>query len=98
MTPQKLPSELQALIEAHIKGFNEHDNDLFLSVFNDTAIIIDGIAPYLWLNPNAPANWVADCDKWRANLGVTSEKLAYELSFWNVEGSSAYAAIAGTLT
>jgi hypothetical protein len=28
---------------------------------------------------------------------VTSEYLSYEMGFWNVEGSSAYAVISGTL-
>jgi hypothetical protein len=92
------PTEIQTLIDNHINGFNNHDNDLFHSVFGDTAIIIDGIAPYRWLNPNAPANWLADVEKWRENLGVTSENLSYEMGFWNVEGSSAYAVISGTLS
>ena len=50
------------------------------------------------MNPNAPANWLADVEKWRENLGVTYEQLSYEMGFWNVEGSSAYAVISGTLT
>jgi ketosteroid isomerase-like protein len=91
------PVEIQALIDTHIKAFNAQDDALFLSIFSDSAIIIDGIAPYRWLNPNAPANWLADCLKWREGLGVTSEHLAYEMGFWNVEGSSAYAVIMGTL-
>lgn len=92
------PAELQSLIEAHVDGFNTHNKEQFLSVFGDTAIIIDGIAPYRWLNPNAPANWLTDCDKWRENLGVTHEHLSYEWGFWNVEDSSAYAVISGSLT
>ena len=92
------PREIQALIETHINGFNAQNNDLFQSVFGETAIIIDGIAPYRWLNPNAPANWLADVAKWREDLGVTHEHLSYEMGFWNVEGSSAYAVIYGTLT
>jgi len=97
-TPNEPPTEIKALIDTHINGFNTQDNDLFLSVFAETAIIIDGIAPYRWLNPNAPANWLADVEKWREDLGVTSEHLSYEMGFWNVEGSSAYAVISGTLT
>jgi ketosteroid isomerase-like protein len=93
-----LPSEIQTLIEDHINGFNTHNNELFFSVFGDSAIVIDGIAPYRWLNPNAPANWLADVDKWRANLGVSREHLSYEMGFWNVEGSNAYAVVTGTLT
>jgi len=93
-----LPAEIQTLIDSHVKGFNAQDNVLFLSVFGHTAIIIDGIAPYRWLNPNAPGNWLADVAKWRAEFGVTYEHLSYEMGFWNVEGSSAYAVISGTLT
>ena len=89
------PAELQTLIDAHVKGCNTQDTDPFLSVFGRTAIIIDGIAPYRWLNPNAPANWLADVDKWREDLGVTYEHLSYEMGFWNVEGSSASAVIVG---
>jgi len=97
MTSQP-PAAIQTLIDAHINGFNSQDDDLFLSVFGDTAIIVDGIAPYRWLNPDAPAHWLADVAKWREDLGVTSEHLSYEMGFWNVEGSSAYAVISGTLT
>ena len=91
------PREIQTLIDNHINGFNTPNTELFLSVFGDTAIIIDGIAPYRWLNPNAPANWLADVEKWRKDLGVSHEHLSYEMGFWNVEGSNAYAVIAGTL-
>jgi hypothetical protein len=80
------PAMIQTLIDAHINGFNSHDNDLFLSAFGDTAIIIDGIAPYRWLNPNAPANWLADIEKWREDLGVTSEHLSYEMGFLECQG------------
>ena len=92
------PADIQMLIDSHVDGFNTQDNDLFQSVFGDTAIIIDGIAPYRWLNPNAPANWLADVAKWRADLGVSHEHLDYEMGFWNVEGESAYVVVSGTLT
>jgi len=91
------PPEIQTLIENHVNGFNNQDSALFESVFSDTAIIIDGIAPYRWLNRNAPANWLADVEKWREDLGVTYEHLAYEMGFWNVEGDYAYAVISGAL-
>jgi hypothetical protein len=92
------PNEIQTLIQDHINGFNTQNTELFSGVFGDTAIIIDGIAPYRWLNPNAPANWLADVAKWREKFGVTYEHLSYEMGFWNVEDSDAYAVIAGTLT
>jgi hypothetical protein len=93
-----LPTEIEILIENHIKSFNTGAKDLFVSVFGDTAIIIDGIAPYRWLNPNAPAKWLADVEQWRRDLGVTHEHLSYQMGFWNVEGSYAYAVVSGTLS
>ena len=61
--PDNPPSEIQTLIDAHVDAFNTQNVELFLGVFGDDAVIIDGIAPYRWLNPNAPANWQA-----RSNL------------------------------
>ena len=63
------PSELQTLIENHVNAFNTQNIELFLSIFGDDAIIIDGIAPYRWLSPNAPAEWLTDVEKWRRILG-----------------------------
>jgi hypothetical protein len=94
----KLPAALETLVDTHVAAFNAQDRARFLSVFGDTAIIVDGIAPYRWMNPDAPANWLADVEKWRAQYGVTYEHLAYELGFWNVEGTSAYVVVLGTLT
>ena len=91
------PREIQTLIENHINAFNSQNVELFLGVFGDDAIIIDGIAPYRWLNPNAPTNWLADVEKWRETFQVTSEHLSYEMGFWNVEGAHAYAVVSATL-
>jgi hypothetical protein len=91
------PKEIQTLIDSHVNGFNTQNIELFRGVFGDTAIIIDGIAPYRWLNPNAPANWLADVAKWREKFEVTYEHLSYKMGFWNVEGSDAYAVMDGTL-
>ena len=96
--PENPPPEIQSLIDNHIDAFNTQNVELFLTVFSDDAIIIDGIAPFRWLNPNAPANWLADVEKWRQDLGVSHEHLAYEMGFWNVEGANAYAVTAGTLS
>ena len=94
----QFPNEIQSLIETHVDAFNTQNAELFASVFGDTAIVIDGIAPYRWLNPNAPANWLADVAKWRDDLGVTHEHLTYEPGFCTVEGSHAYAVISGRLS
>jgi len=94
----KPPVEIWRLIDAHTGGFNSQSPDVFLSVFADNAIIIDGIAPYRWLSPNAPAQWLSDVEKWRKANGVIEEHLSYEMGFWTVEGDHAYAVVSGTLT
>jgi ketosteroid isomerase-like protein len=95
--PDNPPSEIQSLIGKHVEAFNTQNVEFFLTVFSDDAIIIDGIAPYRWLNPNAPANWLADVEKWREAFQVTSEHLSHQMGFWNVEGSNAYAVVSATL-
>src|SRR5262249_20973684 len=94
----KPPAEIQALIEACIKGFTTGDNKLYFSVFSDTAIITDGIPPFRWLNPDAPAKWMADVEIWRKKFGVIKEEFVYEWGFSNVQGDFAYAVVSGTLT
>ena len=92
------PKEIQSLIDNHVDGFNNRNSAQFLSTFGDDAIIIDGIAPYRWMNPHAPADWLADVEQWRKHLDVSHEHLSYEMGFSNVDGSHAYAVIKGTLT
>jgi ketosteroid isomerase-like protein len=91
------PAEILSLITDHIKGFNTQDAALFQSVFGEDAVIVDGIAPYRWMNPDAPAKWLADVAKWRLAFEVSSERLTHEMGFWNVEGAHAYVVVAGAL-
>ena len=69
-------AEIQALVDAHTEAFNTQNTELFLSVFGNTAVVIDGNAPYRWLNPNPSANWLADVENGRRDLGVTYDRLS----------------------
>ena len=93
-----LPDEIRSLVVRHVDGFNKQNTEQFASVFADSAVIIDGIAPYRWLAPNAPANWLADVEKWREAFGVTHERLDYEVGFYAVEGSYGYAVLSASLS
>jgi hypothetical protein len=94
----KPPAEIQSLIDTHIRAFNTRNTKLFLSVFGDSAIIVDGIAPYRWIGPHAPAHWLEDVELWRKANGVVEEHISYEMGFWNEEKQFAYAVVSGTLT
>ena len=48
------PAEIQTLIDTHIKAFNTQDNNLFLNIFGDTAVVIDGIAPLPLVESKCP--------------------------------------------
>ena len=90
----KPPTEIQTLIDAHINSFNSHDREGFSRVFGDTAIIIDGIAPYRWLNPNAPARWLDDVEKWRKANGVIPRRGDWVLRLLTAPAVSAFPGMA----
>jgi ketosteroid isomerase-like protein len=93
-----VPPEIQSLIENHIKAFNTHDTALFYSLFSDSAIVVDGIPPYRWLSPNAPAQWMAEVERWHKKFEVTHEHLDYEMGISLVEEQYGYACVLGSLS
>ena len=95
--PDNPPSEIQILIDAHVDAFNTQNVELSQRLRRRRRHHRRHRALSL-AEPNAPANWLADVEKWRKDLGVTHERLTFEMGFWNVEGANAYAVIAGTLT
>jgi hypothetical protein len=52
------PAEIQNPIEAQVKAFNSHDDDLFFGVFGDSASS-STVSPYRRLNRDGPAHWLA---------------------------------------
>ena len=71
--PDQLPAEIKALIDTVLGGFNSKDSALYTSAFAGDAVVIDGIAPYRWSGPNAPARWFSDAEKWVHDFGVENE-------------------------
>ena len=96
--PSELPSEIKAVIDKVLGGFNNKDAALYNSAFSGDAVVIDGIAPYRWTGSNAQARWLSDAVKWLHDFGVESENLVCDkIVHAAVVGTSAYVVISATL-
>src|SRR5215470_5321359 len=97
-TPSELPSEIKALIDNLLGGFNNKDSALYNSAFSGDAIVIDGISPYRWTGSNAQARWLSDAVEWLHDFGVESENLVCDkILHATVAGTYAYVVISATL-
>ena len=93
------PPEIKALIDTVLGGFNSKHSGLYASAFGVDAVVIDGIAPYLWSGPNAPARWFSDAEKWVHEFGVESETIACDrIVHASVSGTHAYVVLSATLS
>lgn len=96
--PSELPTEIKAVIEKVLGGFNSKDSALYNSAFSGDAVVIDGIAPYRWTGANAQARWLSDAEKWLHDFGVEKETLVCDrIVHAAVVGTYAYVVISATL-
>ena len=96
--PGEVPSEIKALIDKLVGGFNNKDFALYDSAFGEDAVVIDGIAPYRWTGSNAQDRWLSDAVKWLHEFGVESENLVCDkIVHAAVVGTYAYVVMAPTL-
>lgn len=97
--PNEPPAEIKAVIDTVLDGFNNKDSVLYNSAFSRDAIVIDGIAPYRWTGPNAPARWFSDAEKWVHEFGVENENIACDkIVHAAVVGTHAYVVLSATLS
>ncbi|HET7441313.1 MAG TPA: nuclear transport factor 2 family protein [Terriglobales bacterium] len=97
--PNEPPVEIKAVIDTVLDGFNNKDSVLYNSAFSRDAIVIDGIAPYRWTGPNAPARWFSDAEKWVHEFGVENENIACDkIVHAAVVGTHAYVVLSATLS
>ena len=87
------------MIDTVLGGFNNKDSVRYNSAFSQDAIVIDGIAPYRWTGPNAPARWFSDAEKWVHEFGVENENIACDrIIHASVVGTHAYVVLYATLS
>lgn len=93
------PPEIKALIDTLLGAFNRRDSTLYNSIFSDNAVVVDGMAPYRWIGPNAQGRWLADAEKWAQEVGVTNGKVDYDrIVHAEIAGTQAYAVLSATFS
>lgn len=96
--PNEPPAEIKGLIDRVLRGFNNKDSVLYNSAFSRDAVVIDGIAPYLWTGPNAQARWFSDAEQWVRDFGVESETIVCDrIAHSTVGETHAYVVLSATL-
>ena len=97
--PNEPPTEIMAVIDTVLGGFNNKDSVLYNSAFSVDAVVIDGIAPYRWTGPNASARWFSDAEKWVHDFGVENETIVCDRTVHaSVIGAHAYVVLSATLS
>lgn len=92
-------TEIKAVIDRALRGFNSKNAALYNSTFGGDAVIVDGMAPYRWTGPGAQDRWFGDAEKWAHELGVADEKIACnKVAHAEVIGAHAYISLSATLT
>src|SRR5215468_1636484 len=97
--PTQIPTEIKAVIDKVLGGFNSKDSAMYNGAFSSDAVVIDGMAPYRWTGPNAQDRWFADAEKWAHDLGVADENIAYDrVVRADVVGTHAYVVLSAKLS
>jgi hypothetical protein len=93
------PAAALAVINEALDAFNAHDSKGWNSAYGGNVVIVDGMAPYRWVGPTAPAEWWADEGRWSEANGITKLNIANKgIGGWGVSGTRAYISVLATLT
>lgn len=88
-----------ATVNLYIDAFNAGDAQAMSSAFADTASILDGMAPHLWLGPTAAEDWYRDVLVEGQRHGASDYVVTLGNPVHNdVSGDSAYVLVPATMT
>jgi len=97
--PNEQAAEILSLVNTALRGFNSKDAALYNSAFGGDVVVVDGIAPYRWIGPNAQGRWFADAQKWAHDFSVPDENIAYDrVVRADVVGTHAYIVLSAKLS
>ena len=86
-------------VNLYIDAFNAGDVQAMSSAFADTASILDGMAPHLWLGPTAAEDWYRDVLVEGQRHGASDYVVTLGDPVHNdVSGDSAYVLVPATMT
>jgi ketosteroid isomerase-like protein len=88
-----------AAVQQYIDGFNKGDIELMAATFAESAAILDGMAPHLWLGPNATRDWYSDVLAEGEHHGASGHFVTIgDAVHDSVTGESAYVVVPAGMT
>ena len=91
--------DVTTAVTGMVAAVNRIDMPAARAWFTDNAVIVEDIAPYRWEGPNAVEGWLAAMAGSAQRLGVDAISMTLgDPVRIDVEGDSAYALFAGSLT
>jgi ketosteroid isomerase-like protein len=86
-------------VRAYIDAFNAGDTQAMSAMFVESGSILDGMAPHLWLGPNAVLDWYRDVMAESDHMGASGYAVTTGEPVHNqTSGDSAYVVVPATMT
>ena len=60
-----------ATVQRYVEAFNNADEDAMAACFANPGVILDGMAPHVWLGPSATREWFREALAESEHLGVS---------------------------
>lgn len=86
-------------MQAYTAAFNAGDESAMSSMFTEDGVIVDGMAPHVWLGPSAAKNWYRDVLAEAEQHGASGYAVTLgEPLHHDITGDTAYLVIPATMT
>ncbi|ODQ94427.1 YybH family protein [Mycolicibacterium holsaticum] len=91
-------AEPLAAVQKYIAAFNDGDEPAMSAMFAPDGVIVDGMAPHVWLGPDAAKQWYRDVLAEAEHHGATGYSVTLdEPLHHDVTGDTAYLVLPATM-
>lgn len=91
-------AEPLAAVQKYIAAFNDGDETAMSSMFATDGVIVDGMAPHVWLGPSAAKDWYRDVQVEAGHHGASGYAVTLdEPLHHDITGDTAYLVIPATM-
>ncbi len=91
-------AEPLAAVQKYIAAFNECDDTAMSSMFDTHGVIVDGMAPHVWLGPTAAKDWYRDVLVEAEHHGASGYTVTLEEPLHHdITGDAAYLVVPATM-
>jgi ketosteroid isomerase-like protein len=91
-------AETLAAVQSYIAAFNDGDETAMSAMFAPDGVIVDGMAPHVWLGPSAAKDWYRDVLVEAEHHGASGYAVTLdEPLHHDITGDSAYLVLPATM-